>query len=150
MCVIVKYATLEDAQRIVDFNRAMAFETEGKDLDLDTVERGVKSVFEDESKGFYVIAAEDGAGAVGCLLVTYEWSDWRNAWFWWIQSVYIRPEYRGQKIYSRLYEFLKREAANHNVCGFRLYAETDNTHAQAVYMRLGMDKPSYVMFEESL
>jgi GNAT superfamily N-acetyltransferase len=127
----------------------MARETEGKDLDAGTIARGVSAVFEDEGKGFYVVA-EDQGDVVGCLMVTYEWSDWRNAWFWWIQSVYIPPEHRGKRIYSHLYEFLKQEASSRNVCGFRLYAETGNIHAQSVYSRLGMEKPSYVMFEEVL
>lgn len=127
----------------------MALETEGKDLDFETVSAGVAAVFEDKSKGFYLVA-EDGGAVVGCLMITYEWSDWRNGWFWWIQSVFIKPEYRGKRIYSRFYEYLKAEAENHDVCGFRLYAETENVHAQAVYSRLGMLKPNYTMFEESL
>ena len=99
-------------------------------------------------KGFYVVA-EDAGRIVGGLMVTYEWSDWRNAWFWWIQSVYILPEARGQKIYSRLYDFVRSRAAEAgNVCGFRLYVETDNAHAQQVYKSVGMDASHYLMYEE--
>ena len=84
-------------------------------------------------------------------MVTFEWSDWRNGWFWWIQSVYVNPEYRGQKIYSQLYEFVKREAAAAgNVCGFRLYVEKENAHAQTVYEKVGMEETYYLMYEEKL
>ena len=82
-------------------------------------------------------------------MVTFEWSDWRNGWFWWIQSVYIMPEARGRRIYSQLYDFVKREAENAgNVCGFRLYVERENAHAQKVYEKVGMEKAYYVMYEE--
>ena len=145
----IRDATPSDATVIADFNRAIAHETEGKDLDSATVNAGVAAVFADETKGFYVVAEDEGE-VVGSLMITYEWSDWRNAWFWWIQSVYIKPEYRGKKIYRLLYDFVKAKAAKSDVCGFRLYAETENTHAQAVYLRVGMEKPNYVMFEESL
>jgi ribosomal protein S18 acetylase RimI-like enzyme len=94
--------------------------------------------------------ANDGKIA-GCLMVTYEWSDWRNGWFWWIQSVYILPEARGQRIYSRLYDFVKaRAAGDGNVCGFRLYVETGNSHAQRVYEKVGMNASHYLMYEEKL
>jgi len=84
-------------------------------------------------------------------MVTYEWSDWRGRWFWWIQSVYILPEARGQSIYSRLYEFVKGKAAEAgNVCGFRLYVENDNYHAQKVYEKVGMEASHYLMYEENV
>ena len=86
---------------------------------------------------------------VGGLLVTFEWSDWRNRWFWWIQSVYIVPEARGRGIYRLLYEHVKAEAAKHaNVCGFRLYVERENVHAQRVYEKVGMENSVYYMYEE--
>lgn len=128
----------------------MALETEGKTLESQKIRNGVAAVFVDEKKGFYVVAEDDGS-IVGGLMVTYEWSDWRNAWFWWIQSVYIRPEARGQSLYSRMYEFVKQRAAEAgNVCGFRLYVETENTNAQAVYDAVGMQRSHYVMFEEEV
>lgn len=137
-----------DAQALVTFNQAMALETEGKTLDPGKIGPGVAAVFEDEKKGFYVVAEKDG-GIVGGLMVTYEWSDWRNAWFWWIQSVYILPEARGTGLYSRMYEFVKKRAAEAgNVCGFRLYVETENTHAQKVYEAVGMSRSHYLMYEE--
>lgn len=146
----IRLANPDDAEALIDFNLAMAFETEGKHLDPETLRRGVEAVFADEKKGFYVVAEREKR-IQGGLMVTLEWSDWRNGWFWWIQSVYIRPAARGQRIYSRLYEFVKRRAADQgDVCGFRLYAESDNHHAKMVYEKVGMHVPRYVMFEESL
>ena len=146
----IRMATVGDVDALVEFNLAMALETEGKQLDASTLRRGVEAVFADEKKGFYIVA-EDEERILGGLMVTLEWSDWRNGWFWWIQSVYIRPEARGRRIYSRLYEFVKQRAAEQgDVCGFRLYAETDNHHAKMVYEKVGMHAPRYAMFEESL
>ncbi len=146
----IRFAQREDADALVEFNQAMALETEGKRLDRNILTKGVEAVFSDDKKGFYVVAEDEGTIVAG-LMVTYEWSDWRNGWFWWIQSVYIPPEHRGKRIYSELYNFLKQRAAEAgDVCGFRLYAETENVHAQAVYKKLGMEAPRYVMFEESI
>jgi ribosomal protein S18 acetylase RimI-like enzyme len=126
----------------------MAKETEGKTLDPAILRPGVAAVFDDEAKGFYVVADIDGQIAGG-LLVTYEWSDWRNGWFWYVQSVYILPEYRGRSIYTRLYDFVKALADEKgNVCGFRLYVEQENEHAQRVYEKVGMAKTYYLMYEE--
>ena len=128
----------------------MAMETENKRLDSDILSAGVLSIFEDDRKGFYVVAESDER-IVGGLMITYEWSDWRSGWFWWIQSVYIEPEYRGQGIYSELYSFVKNRAREiGGVCGFRLYVEKDNRHAQDVYRKLGMEETYYQMFEEKL
>ena len=148
--MIIRIAAPEDVDSLVEFNQAMALETEGKQLAGDILRSGVKAVFGDKSKGFYVVA-EDSGRIGGGLMVTFEWSDWRDKWFWWIQSVYIRPEIRGQKVYSKLYDFVKEKAAkNGNVCGFRLYVETDNSHAQRVYERVGMEASHYLMYEESV
>ncbi|MEO6050781.1 MAG: GNAT family N-acetyltransferase [Pyrinomonadaceae bacterium] len=144
----IRIATSGDADSLVEFNQAMALETEEKQLDVEILRSGVEAVFGDEKKGFYVVA-EDGGRIVGGLMVTFEWSDWRNSWFWWIQSVYIRPEIRGQKMYRRLYEFVKEKAAESgDVCGFRLYVESDNTNAQQVYNAVGMHASHYLMYEE--
>jgi len=146
----IRLATAPDAPALVEFNQAMALETEGKTLDAQTLKSGVESVFDDEKKGFYVVAEEAGIIAGG-LMVTYEWSDWRNGWFWWIQSVYILPEHRGRGIYRLLYEFVKAQAAEEkNVCGFRLYVEKENVGAQKVYEKLGMESSHYLMYEEML
>jgi GNAT superfamily N-acetyltransferase len=144
----IRIAAASDAAHLIEFNQAMALETEGLALDPGKIGPGVDAVFSDDKKGFYVVAENEG-GIVGGLLVTYEWSDWRNAWFWWIQSVYILPAARGTKLYSRMYEFVKDKAtAAGNVCGFRLYVENDNHHARKVYEKLGMAASHYLMYEE--
>lgn len=144
----IRTARRADIPRLVEFNQAMALETEGKRLDTDVLTAGVSAVFDDSAKGFYVVAEESGEIAGG-LLVTYEWSDWRNGWFWWIQSVYIVREFRGQKIYRKMYEFVKQKAEEAGgVCGFRLYVEKENEHAQRVYEKLGMAETYYLMYEE--
>ena len=144
----IRIAKAEDANSLVEFNQAMALETEGKRLNADILKNGVEAVFYDKSKGFYVVAEEDEQ-IVGGLMVTFEWSDWRNGWFWWIQSVYILPDFRGRKIYSLLYEFVKNKAAAQgNICGFRLYVEKENVTAQKVYEKLGMQSSHYLMYEE--
>lgn len=148
--MIIRIATIADAGSLVEFNQAMALETEGKTLDANVLRSGVEAVFADEKKGFYVVAEEDNK-IIGGLMITYEWSDWRGCWFWWIQSVYILPEARGRQIYSRLYDFVKEQAAKEsNVCGFRLYVETENQHAQRVYEKVGMNASRYLMYEEKL
>ena len=144
----IRIAEKEDAAAMVEFNQAMALETEGKQLSEEVLSKGVDAVFADPQKGFYVVA-DDGGRIVGGLMVTFEWSDWRNGWFWYVQSVYVRPEARGKKVYSQLYRFVKdRAAETGNVCGFRLYVEKENEHAQEVYKKLGMEETYYLMFEQ--
>jgi ribosomal protein S18 acetylase RimI-like enzyme len=144
----IRLAEKSDIGALVEFNQAMALETEVKSLDAEVLSAGVAAVFEDAGKGFYVVADNDGRIAGG-LLVTFEWSDWRNGWFWYVQSVYILPEHRGRSIYRGLYEFVKALAAERgNVCGFRLYVEQENERAQRVYERLGMSRTYYLMYEE--
>lgn len=148
--VFVRLAEKADAERLIDFNQAMAFETEGKNLDSEILANGVKAVFQDENKGFYIVAESEGK-IVGGLMITYEWSDWRNKWFWWIQSVYILPDFRGKHIYSMLYDYVKQTALEKgNVCGFRLYVEKDNLNAQKVYEKRGMESSFYLMYEEKI
>lgn len=144
----IRTANFEDVKSLVEFNQAMALETEGKTLDAQILRSGVEAVLRDERKGFYAVAEIDGKIGGG-LMVTFEWSDWRNRWFWWIQSVYILPEFRGRKIYSRLYDFVKQSAEQSGeVCGFRLYVEKENTNAQKVYEKRGMKASHYLMYEE--
>jgi GNAT superfamily N-acetyltransferase len=144
----IRLAGSEDVPDLVEFNQAMALETEGKTLDPAILSNGVAAVFSDSAMGFYVVA-ENEQGIIGGLMVTTEWSDWRNGWFWWIQSVYIRPEYRGKGIYRQLYHFVKERAAQQgNICGFRLYVEKENGKAQKVYENLGMERTYYLMYEE--
>ena len=146
----IRLAQKEDVASLVEFNQAMALETEGKKLKPELLHSGVNAVFDDSKKGFYVVA-ENAGKIVGGLMITYEWSDWRNAWFWWIQSVYILPEYRGRRIYRMLYEFVKNKAAeSKDVCGFRLYVEKENERAQKVYEKTGMESSHYLMYEEKI
>lgn len=146
----IRLAEAADAAAMTEFNQLMAMETEGKRLEPKVISAGVEAVFGDPAKGFYVVAEEAGEVAGG-LMVTFEWSDWRNGWFWWIQSVYIRPEYRGRRLYSDLYAFVKEKAAAAgNACGFRLYVERENEHARRVYEKLGMAESHYLMYEEEM
>ena len=143
----IRRAGMADAADIAGFNAAMARETEHLELDPARVRAGVEAALADEAKGFYLVA-ETGGRPVGQLMITYEWSDWRNGNFWWIQSVYVEPASRGLGIYRRLYGAV-REAAEMagNVCGIRLYVERDNTRAQDVYRRQGMHATAYEMYE---
>lgn len=144
----IRLATEKDVSDLVEFNQAMALETEDKALNGDILAAGVAAVLSDEQKGSYVVVEDRGTVVAG-LLITREWSDWRNAWFWWIQSVYVRPTHRGTGLYSRMYEFVKKLAADDgNVCGFRLYVEKENQIAQKVYEKLGMHETYYLMYEE--
>lgn len=144
---LVRRAVLADAPLLADQNCAMALETEGKTLDPATVERGCRAVVEDPAKGFYLVA-ERGGVPVGQLLVTYEWSDWRNGTFWWIQSVYVAPSARRTGVYRALYaHLLERAREDGSVCGIRLYAERENARAHATYEALGMERAHYVMYE---
>ena len=147
--VLVRIGENEDAGALTTFNIAMAWETEHKRLSPAVVARGVQTLLKNPRHGFYVVAVID-CEVVGSLMVTYEWSDWRCASFWWIQSVYIKPEYRKKGIFRRLYAFVKEKASQEtDVCGFRLYVEQDNVAAQNTYHRVGMIQAPYKLYEES-
>lgn len=142
----IRLATPADAGVLIEFNAAMALETEGKELLPDVIGAGVRSLLGNPAAGFYLLAEQDSA--VGSLMITKEWSDWRNGTFWWIQSVYVRPEFRRRGVYSRLYRQVKRLAAgDRRVCGFRLYVEQENRRAQATYRAAGMKKTRYFVYE---
>jgi ribosomal protein S18 acetylase RimI-like enzyme len=145
--IVITTATLDDVDTIVDFNRRMAHETEHIDLPLGVVRRGVRGAFDQPARARYFIARRDGA-PVGQMMITTEWSDWRNGDFWWIQSVYVPPEARRQGVYRALHQHVQLAArATPGVCGLRLYVETSNATAQSVYRAMGMDERSYRMFE---
>lgn len=147
MSVSIRLAAGGDAETIARFNQAMAQETEQRALDWERLCRGVEAVLEDPSKGRYWVAELDGR-IVGQLLITYEWSDWRNGTFWWIQSVYIDPAFRGRGVFRALYEHVARQAREEpDVCGLRLYVEQDNWRAQSAYERLGMRPAPYRIYE---
>ena len=144
----IRKATAVDAAAISRFNQAMALETEGKSLLPELVDAGVQRLIAQPSLGFYVVASE-GQEIVACLLVTHEWSDWRNGLFWWIQSVFVQQGWRRQGVYSSLYEHVQElAAADPQVCGFRLYVEKDNLVAQQAYAALGMAATDYLIYEE--
>ena len=144
----IRKAQTHDAAVIAQYNSAMALETEGKALVPERIGAGVQRLINDPSLGFYLVA-ERGGQVVGCLLVTNEWSDWRNGLFWWIQSVYIEPGSRRQGVYRRLYEAIRELArADPAICGFRLYVEKDNAPAQQTYESLGMGRTHYLIYEE--
>ncbi len=146
----IRMANFEDAAPLVEFNQAMALETEGRRLDPHTLKSGVEAVFQDDKKGFYVVAESDEK-IVGGLMITFEWSDWRGEWFWWIQSVYVLPELRGRGVYRQLYSFVRQKAqAQGDVYGFRLYVEKENVRARKVYEKLGMDASHYLMYETNV
>ena len=148
-----------DTERIAAFQHAMALETEGKTLDPETLRQGIAAVFQDARKGFYIVAvangnaggADDAAQVVGSLLITYEWSDWRNATFWWIQSVYVHPAWRRMGVYRSMYAYVL-DAVNtrKDICGIRLYVERANAIAQQTYANLGMRKSHYDLYEIDL
>ncbi len=144
----VRLATADDAETLIGFAREMAMETEGKGLDVSVISAGIKAMLAKPHLGFYLVA-ESGGQVAGGLMVTTEWSDWRNGLFWWIQSVYVRPENRRQGVYRVLYDAVQtRAAAEPNVCGFRLYVERENVSAQKVYESLGMVETHYTMYEQ--
>ena len=146
--IIIRNANKDDITIIVNFNTAMAMETEIKILISETVYKGVNELLNNNENGFYLIAESDGIPA-GQLMITQEWSDWRNGEFWWIQSVYIHPDYRKNNIYQKLYnEAIKLAKESKNVCGIRLYVNKDNNIAQKVYAKLGMKESNYLFFEE--
>ena len=136
-----------DAAAIAEFNAAMALESEGVVLDMDVLTAGVQAALADRGKAFYLLASVDGNPA-GQLMVTYEWSDWRNGWIWWVQSVYVKPEFRRQGIYRRLYRRLEAMAAKRgDVSGIRLYVMRENTGAKRTYESLGMHHSEYDLYE---
>jgi ribosomal protein S18 acetylase RimI-like enzyme len=146
--VIIRHADLDDADSIIEFNCALALETEGINLVFDVVSEGVKKLLQDQNLGFYLVAQKNEE-IIGCLMITSEWSDWRNSVFWWIQSVYVRPDSRKQDVYRSLYQFVQNIAnKNSDVAGFRLYVEKENFKAQNTYVSLGMAETQYLMFEE--
>ncbi|MDP1769762.1 MAG: GNAT family N-acetyltransferase [Nitrospirota bacterium] len=147
----VRLATRGDAEQIVSFSAAMAFETEGRRLDLDRLSEGTRTLLESPDRGFFMVAELEEGGnrqLLGQLMITYEWSDWRNGSFWWIQSLYVDPAWRRQNVFRRMHEaVMARAKTSPNVCGVRLYVEESNSLAQAVYRRVGLTPAAYAIFE---
>jgi GNAT superfamily N-acetyltransferase len=144
--IIVRPATTIDATQIRDFQLAMALETEDLPLDREKVTNGVQAVFSDRGKGRYYVATS-GSEVIASLLITYEWSDWRNANIWWFQSVFVIPAFRRKGIFRMMYSYIKDESMNEGVAGLRLYVESANTRAQMTYEAMGMNGSHYKMYE---
>ena len=145
---IFRLATKSDVPMICEFNVAMAFETEETVLNAKVTLAGVNGLMRDSDRGFYVVAEEEGR-VVASLMVTKEWSDWRNGFFWWIQSVYVMPGFRRRGLYSGMYNFVQSLATDDpDVCGYRLYVEKDNKTAQSTYEKLGMIETHYKLYEQ--
>lgn len=146
--VFIRKATQADIPFITESNIAMAKETENLELPYDVVRNGVRNLFSKPEYGFYIVA-EEAKKIVACLMITYEWTDWRNGIFWWIQSVYVLPEYRRRGIFRNMYKYVKNLAnKNPEVRGLRLYVEKENEPAKATYKALGMRETPYLVYEE--
>jgi len=146
----VRNARGSDGLIIADYNNRMAEETEGKTLAPEVIGPGVQALLDDEHKGRYWVA-ESGVDVIGQLMVTYEWSDWRNGTIWWIQSVYIHPDWRRKGVFTALYHHVESLAASQpGVIGLRLYVEENNQRAQQTYEALGMTRPKYLVMESLL
>jgi Acetyltransferase (GNAT) family. len=144
--IIIRKANQSDEPSIADFQLKMAWETEHMTLDSDVVIKGVKAVFEDPSRGQYYVAEATGR-AIASLLITFEWSDWRNCNVWWFQSVYVVPELRRQGIFRSMYTHIRDIAEEQNIAGLRLYVETKNEQARKTYEALGMSSEHYSFYE---
>jgi GNAT superfamily N-acetyltransferase len=145
--VRTRLATDNDIDAIVDFQSRMAYESEGLELDQQTLRKGVHAVFLDPQKGKYHLAVE-GERIIGSLMITTEWSDWRNQWVLWVQSVYVVPEYRRRGVFRKMYEHLMTLVRDDpEAAGLRLYVDSKNKNAAMVYEALGMDGDHYRMFE---
>ncbi len=144
----IEVAEISDADWIAETQIKMAKETEHIQLDKNVVQRGVKFLFDNPERGFYVIARDANDTPAGILLVLKEWSDWRNGDVWWIHSVYVEKPYRRQGVFSRMFQFIERKGRAESVRGLRLYVEKENIRAKKVYESLGMTSDRYDMYEK--
>jgi ribosomal protein S18 acetylase RimI-like enzyme len=144
---IIREGSQGDIATIVEYNYNLAKETEDIELNQDRLYRGVQRIIEDPSKGIYFLYEEDGE-VLGQLMITKEWSDWRNGEFWWIQSVYVHSEHRKKGIFKALYRYVEKIVLeDKDLCGLRLYVEKENDTAQDTYRSLGMEETYYKLFE---
>ncbi|MDQ6993289.1 MAG: GNAT family N-acetyltransferase [Mariprofundus sp.] len=146
---IVRRAEPDDASAIVNFNRAHALEVEGRALKDEASRCGVEAVFADSAKGCYYVVESDET-LIGVLLITYEWSDWRNSQVWWIQSVYVTPFYRSSGAFKTLFSFVEQQAKLAHCCELKLYVVHDNNRAIAAYSKRGLCQSKYVIYEKEL
>jgi len=144
----IRFATEEDANAIVEFNRGLALETENVELDLETVSVGVHRLLQNPEYGFYLVAEYKNL-VVASLMITYEWSDWRNGLFWWVQSLYVVPEYRRQGVFKKLFASVNEKARQTgDIVGIRLYVEKENHIARQAYTKMSMSELNYQMYEQ--
>jgi len=145
--ISIRDANQTDVEVIVRHNAALAMESEDRHLDHNTLESGVRALLADRAKGRYFVAEVAGETA-GQLMLTYEWSDWRNGWLWWIQSVYVHPEHRREGVFRALYAHVVAMARGAgDVRGIRLYVDRGNEPAIKTYESLGMDDAGYLLME---
>ncbi len=145
----IQVGTQADIKAIAQFQVDMALESEGTTLSIDTVIPGVEAAIKDNNKATYIIAYLSG-NPIASLMITKEWSDWTNKWYWWIQSVYVIPQYRGKGVYKAMYNKIKDMALQNGVTQIRLYVDKTNVNAQKVYQKLGMSECHYLMYEETI
>ena len=143
----IRRATIDDVNIIAEYNYNLAFETEDKKLNMEILEEGVRNLIKDENKGIYHVCEIDGK-VIGQIMYTFEWSDWRNGTFLWVQSVYVNKNYRGKGVFKSLYNHIKSMCdSDDNICGIRLYVERENYVAQKTYSSLGMKECNYHIYE---
>ncbi|MDD3821422.1 MAG: GNAT family N-acetyltransferase [Bacilli bacterium] len=144
---MIRKAMLRDLSDLVQFNLDLAKESEDLTLNYDKIYQGVKAALVNEDVAMYYVYEQDNK-VIGQIMLTKEWSDWRNGYFWWIQSVYIDKKFRRQGIFKALYEYVKSQAEeNEQVCGLRLYVERNNDLAKDTYLALGMIETHYLLYE---
>lgn len=143
----IRKAKIADIPTLVDFQKRLAMETENLELDEVILTKGMHALFNDPSKGFYVVAVDDDL-IVGCHMITYEWSDWRNGTVWWLQSVYVLQAYRKKGVFKLMFDRIRQQAEQTaGVSGLRLYVDKTNTRAQKVYHAMGMNGEHYAVYE---
>lgn len=149
MSITVRKANQKDAVSIVKMNKALALETESLSLDDKVISLGVSNCLKDPAKGSYFLAEYEG-DILGQLMFTFEWSDWRNGWIWWLQSVYVEPSFRGRGVFKSLFHHVEMLAlAQSDVVAIRLYVEMHNLPAKEVYRKVGMEHAGYEVFQKS-
>ena len=145
--VKIREAGKTDIPILAQHNQALANETENIELNTKTILSGVSKALDREDCHYFV--AEFNGEVAGQIMITHEWSDWRNGLFWWIQSVYVKKEYRRKGVFRKMYKFIHERAIADKKCtGIRLYVENNNSVAQNVYNNLGMVETHYKLFEK--
>ncbi len=145
--ITIRKATIADIPFLVAFQQKLAQETENVTLDNVILHKGMQAMFDDPSKGFYNVVEDNGV-VIGCHMITYEWSDWRNGLVWWLQSVYVIESYRKQGIFKLMYENIVRIIQNDpSLIGLRLYVDKTNARAMKVYESMGMNGEHYTVYE---